>query len=51
MTGGWVRVLASAEQVIKERTAMEQAASRGLVNIHGSHRGLLLMEFLDQPWR
>jgi hypothetical protein len=50
MTGGWVRVLVSAEQVIKERAAMEQAASRGLVNIHGSHRGVLLVEFLDQPW-
>jgi hypothetical protein len=29
---------------------MEQAASRGLVNIHGSHWGVLLVEFLDQPW-
>ncbi|MCX5967621.1 MAG: hypothetical protein NTV57_08285, partial [Cyanobacteria bacterium] len=39
MTGGWVRVLASAEQVRKERPGMEQAAREGLVTIHGSHRG------------
>jgi hypothetical protein len=45
MTGGWVRVLASAEQVRKER-----AAKAGLVKIHGSHRGVLLVEFLDVPW-
>ena len=50
MTGGWVRVLASAEQVCKERAGMDQAASRGLVSIHGSHRGVLLVEFLDVPW-
>jgi hypothetical protein len=50
MTGGWVRVLATAEQVSKERAGMEQAASRGLVTIHGSHRGVLLVEFLDVPW-
>ena len=50
MTGGWVRVLASAEQVCKERAGMDQAASRGLVSIHGSHRGVLLVEFLDAPW-
>jgi hypothetical protein len=51
MTGGWVRVLASAEQLRKERAAMEQAASRDLVKIHGSHRGVLLVEFLDRSWR
>ena len=45
MTGGWVRVLASAEQVRKER-----AAKAGLVRIHGTHRGVLLVEFLDVPW-
>ncbi len=50
MTGGWVRVLATAEQVQRERPGMEQAARRGLVAIHGSHRGVLLMEFLDVPW-
>jgi hypothetical protein len=50
MTGGWVRVLASAEQVRKERGGMEQSASRALVSIHGSHRGVLLVEFLDVPW-
>ena len=49
ITGGWVRVLASAEQVRKERTGMEQAAKVGLVKIHGSHRGVLLVEFLDVP--
>jgi hypothetical protein len=47
MTGGWVRVLATAEQVSRERTGMEQAARRGLVRIHGSHRSVLLVEFLD----
>ena len=47
MTGGWVRVLASAEQVRKERPGMERAARDGLVRIHGSHRGVLLVEFLD----
>ena len=50
MTGGWVRVLATAEQVRKERAGMEQAASAGLVKIHGTHRGVLLVEFLDVPW-
>ena len=49
MTGGWVRVLASAEQVRKERTGMEQAAKAGLVKMHGTHRGVLLVEFLDVP--
>ncbi len=34
MTGGWVRVLARA----------------GLVTLHGTHRGVLLVEFLDGPW-
>jgi hypothetical protein len=50
MTGGWVRVLASAEQVRKERAGMEQAASRELVSIRSSHRGVLLVEFLDMAW-
>ena len=50
MTGGWVRVLATAEQVRKERAGMEQAARAGLVKIHGTHRGVLLVEFLDVPW-
>ena len=50
MTGGWVRVLASAEQVRKERPGMGQAARAGLVKIHGTHRGVLLVEFLDVPW-
>ena len=50
MTGGWVRVLASAEQVQRERPGMEQAARAGLVKIHGTHRGVLLVEFLDIPW-
>ena len=50
MTGGWVRVLASAEQVRKERAGMEQAAKAGLVKIHGTRRGVLLVEFLDVPW-
>ncbi|MFN9622916.1 MAG: hypothetical protein ACK587_08815 [Cyanobacteriota bacterium] len=39
MTGGWVRVLVSADQVRREREGMEQAARRGLVRIHGTHRG------------
>ncbi|MFM7268821.1 MAG: hypothetical protein ACKOZT_09575 [Cyanobium sp.] len=34
MTGAWVRVLASAEQVRKERDGMEQAAKAGLVKLH-----------------
>ncbi len=50
MTGGWVRVLASAEQVRKERAGMERAANAGLVKIHGTHRCVLLVEFLDVPW-
>jgi len=29
---------------------MEQAAMSGLVRIHGTHRGVLLVEFLDVPW-
>jgi hypothetical protein len=44
-----VRVLASAEQVRKERAGMKQAARAGLVRIHGTHRGVLV-EFLDVPW-
>ena len=27
-----------------------QAARLGLVHQHGSHRGVLLVEFLDVPW-
>ena len=50
MTGGWVRVLASAAQVRKERPGMELAAKAGLVKIHGAHRGVLLVEFLGVPW-
>ena len=50
ITGGLVRVLASAEQVRKERPGMERAAKAGLVKIHGTHRGVLLVEFLDVPW-
>ncbi|MFN9695721.1 MAG: hypothetical protein ACK550_18315 [Synechococcaceae cyanobacterium] len=50
MTGGWVRVLATAEQVRKERPGMERAAKAGLGRIHGTHRGVLLVEFLDVPW-
>jgi hypothetical protein len=49
MTGGWVRVLASPEQVERERVGMEQAALRGLVTVHGIHRGVLLVEFHDVP--
>jgi 3,4-dihydroxy-2-butanone 4-phosphate synthase len=49
MTGGLVRVLASAEQVRKERAGMEQAAKASLVRMHGTHRGVLLLEFLDVP--
>jgi len=33
MTGGWVRVLATAEQVGKKRPGMERAAKAGLVRI------------------
>jgi hypothetical protein len=50
MTGGWVRVLVTPEQLERERAGMEQAASRGLVSIHGTHRGVLLVEFLDVAW-
>lgn len=50
MTGGWVRVLATAEQAQRERPGMDQAARAGLVKIHGTHRGVLLVEFLDVPW-
>jgi hypothetical protein len=50
MTGGWVRVLATAEQVLKERPGMDRAAKAGLVRIHGTHRGVLLVVFLDVSW-
>jgi hypothetical protein len=50
MTGGSVRVLASAEQVSKGRAGMERAANAGLVRIHGTNRDVLLVEFLDVPW-
>jgi hypothetical protein len=35
--------------VRKERADMEQAAKAGLVKIHGTLRGMLLVEFLDVP--
>ena len=47
---GWVRVLATAEQVRTERPGMEWAAKAGLVRIHGAHRSVLLVEALDVPW-
>ena len=50
MATGTASVLASAAQVRKERPGMEQAAREGLVTIHGTHRGVLLVEFLDIPW-
>jgi len=43
-------MLASAEQVRRERAGMEQIAKAGVVKIHGTHRGVLLVEFLDVPW-
>jgi len=49
MTGDWVRVLATSEQLQRERAAIETAAARGLVKLHGTHRGVLLVEFLDVP--
>ena len=39
-----------AEQVRKERLGMERAAADGLVRLHGEHRGVLLVEFLDRAW-
>jgi hypothetical protein len=47
MTGGWVRVLVSAEQRQRDRFGMERAAADGLVRLHGTHRGVLLVEFLN----
>jgi hypothetical protein len=29
---------------------MERAAKASLVRLHGTHRGVLLVEFLDVPW-
>jgi hypothetical protein len=50
MTGGWVRVLVTPEQLKRERAGMEQATKQGLVSQHGTHRGVLLVEFLDVAW-
>jgi hypothetical protein len=55
MTGGQVRMLASAEQVRKERAGMERAGMEragkgGLAKMHGNHHGVLLVEFLEVPW-
>ena len=50
MTGGWVRVLVSAEQRQRDRIGMERAEADGLVRQHGIHRGVLLVEFLDRVW-
>ena len=50
MTGGWVRVLVTPEQLERERAGMEQATLQGLVSQHGTHRGVLLVEFLDVAW-
>ena len=36
--------------VRKDRAGVEQAATAGLVMVHGTHRGVLLVEFLDVPW-
>ncbi len=44
-----MRVFASAEQVRKERAGVEQAATAGLLMVHGTHRGVLLVEFLEVP--
>ena len=43
-------MLATAEQVQRERPGLEQAAREGLVQIHRTHRSVLLVEFLDVPW-
>ena len=45
-----MRVLVTPGQLERERAGMEQAASRGLVSIHGTRRGVLLVEFLDVAW-
>jgi hypothetical protein len=50
MTGGWVRVLVSAARRQRDRAGMERAAADGLVQPHGTHRGVLLVEFLDRDW-
>jgi len=50
MTGGWVRVLVSAEQRQRDRIGMERAEADGLVRQHGIHRGVLLVELLDRDW-
>jgi len=50
MTGGWVRVLVSAEQRQRDRAGMERAEADGLVQRHGIHRGVQLVEFLDRDW-
>ena len=50
MTGSWVRVLVSAEQLGRDRPGMERAAAAGVVRLHGTHRGVQLVEFLDRDW-
>ena len=50
ITGGWVRVVVTPQQLERERGGMKQAARDGLVTIHGSHRGVLLVELLDVAW-
>jgi hypothetical protein len=50
MTGGWVRVLVTPEQLERERAGMKQATKQSLVSQHGTHRGVLLVEFLDVAW-
>jgi hypothetical protein len=45
-----VRLLFRTNQVRGEREDMEQAARRGLVRTNGTHRGVMLVEFLDVAW-
>ena len=43
-------MLVSAEQRQRDRFGVERAAADGLVRLHGTHRGVLLVEFLDWSW-
>lgn len=45
-----MRLLFRTNQVRGEREVMEQAARRGLVRTYGTHRGVMLVEFLDVAW-
>lgn len=45
ITGGWVRIITSRKQLASERLDLDRAVLHGDATIHGTHRGVLLVQF------